>query len=61
MTTKQYLAALRKLDLTPASQATAAAIGLSVRRCQAIAAGAPVPGPVALLLAMYLEHGLPRE
>lgn len=61
MTTKQYLAALKKLALTPAGQATAAALGLSLRQCQRIAAGGPVPEPVALLLAMYLRHGLPRR
>ena len=60
MTTKQYLAALKKLDLTPSGKATAAALGLSVRQCQRIACGAaPVPEAVALLLAMYLEHGVP--
>lgn len=61
MTTKQYLAALKKLDLTPAGQATAKALGLSLRQCQRISAGAPVPEPVALLLAMYLTHGIPED
>jgi hypothetical protein len=60
MTTKQYLAALKKLGLTPSGKATVAALGLSLRQVQRIAAGAPVPGAVALLLAMYLKHGLPR-
>lgn len=60
MTTKQYLAALKKLDLTPAGQATAAALGLTVRQCQRIAAAdCPVPEPIARLLAAYLRHGLP--
>jgi hypothetical protein len=61
LTTKQYLAALMRLGLTPASKATAKALGLSVRHCQRLAAGAPVPEPVALLLAMYLAHGLPND
>lgn len=62
MTTKQYLAALKRLDLTPAGKATAAALGLSLRQCQRIAAGeSPVPTTVALLLAMYERHRLPIE
>jgi hypothetical protein len=59
MTTKQYLAALKKLGLSPASKATADALGLSVRQCQRVAAGQPVPETLAKLLTMYLEHGLP--
>jgi hypothetical protein len=55
MTTKQYLAALKKLGLTPASKATAAALGISLRHGQRIAAGAPVPAPVALLLRAKIE------
>lgn len=59
MTAKQYLAALKSLGLTPASKATAAALGLSLRQCQRIAAGdCDVPGPVDKLLRMYLRHGL---
>jgi hypothetical protein len=62
MTSKQYLAALKKLGLTPASQRTAALLGLSVRQCQRIAHGEQaVPRPAALLLAMYLRHGLPED
>jgi len=57
MTTKQYLSALRKLGLTPAGKATATALGLSLRQCQRIAAGAKIPKPVYLLLSMYLKHG----
>jgi hypothetical protein len=61
MTTEQYLHALKRLGLTPASKRTAEALGLSLRQAQRIAAGeCAVPGPVALLLAMYLKHGLPR-
>jgi hypothetical protein len=61
MTTKQYLAALKRLGLTPASKRTAAALGLTVRQCQRLAAGGNVSDSVALLLAMYLRHGLPSE
>ena len=59
MTTKQYLAALKKLELTPASKRTAALLGIGLRQAQNYAAGAEVSQPVALLLAMYLQHGLP--
>ena len=60
MTTKQYLAALKKLGLTPSGKATAAALGLTLRQCQRYAAGEQeVARPVELLLAMYLRHGLP--
>lgn len=61
MTNNQYLAALKKLRLTPASKATAEALGLSVRQVQRIAAGQDVPETVAKLIRMYLEHGLPDE
>ncbi len=58
MTTHQYLAALKKLGLTPAGKATAEALGLSLRQCQRIAAGARVPEPVAKLLdLMTLSSG----
>lgn len=61
MTTIQYLIALEKLGLKPASKATAEALGLSLRQCMRIAAGkCGVPGPVAKLLKSYLRHGLPR-
>jgi len=55
MTTTQYLAALKKLSLTRASHATADTLGLSLRQCQRIAAGADIPKPVALLLRALLE------
>ena len=58
MTTAQYLAALQRLGLTPAGKATAAALGLSLRQCQRIAAGAVVPRPVALLLMEYLRSSV---
>jgi hypothetical protein len=57
MTTKQYLAALKKLGLTPSGKATAEALGLSLRQCQRVAAGSvPVPEPVAIILRMVLEQ-----
>lgn len=59
MTTKQYLSALKQLGLTRASKATAAALGVTVRQCQRYADGdQDVPETVALLLRMYLRHGL---
>lgn len=61
MTNNQYLAALKKLGLTPSGKTTAAALGLSLRQCQRIAAGQPVPKTLAKLLAMYLRYGLPRR
>ena len=51
MTTKQYLAALKRLHLTPSGKPTAAALGVSVRQLQYYAAGRPIPQTVALLLA----------
>ena len=60
LTANQYLAALKKLGLTPASKRTAAALGLTVRQCQKYAAGTvAVPETVAKLIAMYLAHGIP--
>jgi hypothetical protein len=56
MTTNQYLAALKKLGLTPASKATAATLGLSVRQCQRFAAGAPIPETIAILLRLMLSQ-----
>lgn len=61
MTPKQFHDALKKLGLTTASQRTALALGVSVRRCQGYAAGETVPDPVARLLAMYMTHGLPPD
>lgn len=61
MANNQYLAALKRLGLTPASKATAEALGLSVRQVQRIAAGQAVPETVAKLLRMYLDHGLPAD
>jgi hypothetical protein len=56
MTRLEYLAALRKLGLTPHGKATARALGLSLRQCQRIAAGvSPVPRPLGKLLTLALR------
>jgi hypothetical protein len=59
MNTSQFNAALKRLGLTPASQQTAALLGVSVRHCQRLADGAPIQPATAMLLRLYLEHGLP--
>ncbi len=60
MTTQQYLAAIKRLGLSTASKRTAAALGLSVRHLQRIAAGqTELPSTAERLLAMYLVAGLP--
>lgn len=58
--TEKFNIALETLGLPVASKPTALVLGLSVRHVQRIAGGeeAPVPETVALLLAMYLKHGL---
>jgi len=64
MTKEQYLRALKKLDLGPASKATVRALGMSIRQIQAFKSGEQaVPEPVALLLRMYLLHpdSMPRD
>ncbi len=62
MTTQQYLAAIKRLGLSTASKRTSAALGLSVRHLQRIAAGqAELPAPAEKLLAMYDAHGLPAD
>jgi hypothetical protein len=62
MTTKQYLAALKKLSLQPHSKATAAALGISLRQCQRYAKGTQLPNrTIELLLREYLRSGLPRD
>jgi hypothetical protein len=61
MTTKQYHAALKELNLRPYGLETQAALGLSRRQLARLSAGdQDVPVPIALLLAMYLAHGLPE-
>jgi len=60
MTKAQYLAALKRLDLSPASQETADALGVTIRACQFYAAGdRPIPRMLELLLFMYELHGIP--
>jgi plasmid maintenance system antidote protein VapI len=59
MTTAQYLAALRKLGLPPYGKATCEALGLRPRQIARMASGeSDVTETVALLLRMYLRHGL---
>lgn len=61
MTTKQYLAALKKLGLGTHSNITRTRLGVSQRQLAYMASGeAPIPEPVGLLLEMYLRHGLPN-
>lgn len=62
MTTRQYLAALKRLGLTVAGKPTAEALGIGVRHCQRIAAEeVDIPLPVEKLIGMYLKHGLERR
>jgi hypothetical protein len=56
MTTKQYLAALKKLGLTRAGKATAETLGLTLRQCQRYAAGDPIPEPIAIILRLLVER-----
>jgi peptidase E len=57
MTKTQYLKALSALNLTPYSAAPY--LGISIRQSHRYASGEqPVAEPIALLLAMYLKHGL---
>lgn len=60
MSTGEYLNALKQLGLTTSSQATAVALGTRMRQLQRIGSGdIDVPSPVALLLDIYIQHGLP--
>lgn len=61
MTRNQYVAALNKLGLGRASKKTAEVLGLSVRQIQRFIGDdpQPIPDTIALLLEMYLKHGLP--
>jgi len=62
MTPEEYRKALERLDLTVASKATATALGMTIRHAQRVAAGTRAVHPaVALLLRMYLRHGIPKE
>ena len=53
MKTDQYLAALKSLGLTPASKATAAALGVSVRQIMRYNAGHRIPRYVEIILQLY--------
>ena len=58
MTPRQYLAALKELGLTVASQRTAKLLRINVRQSQRYASGhAAIPEPVEQLLQMYAKHG----
>jgi len=60
MTAAQFNTALARLDLTP--YAAAELLGVSRSTTHRFARGeATVSVPVALLLAMYLRHGIPNE
>lgn len=59
MTKDEYLTALAELGLKPHSKATAKRLGVSLRQIGYYAAGEPIQEPIALLLGMYLRHGLP--
>jgi len=62
MTKDEYIDALSELGLEPTDKLTAAALGVSIRQCQRIAIGERgITGTIALLLQMYLKHGLPRR
>ena len=56
LTKKQYLAALKKLNLSPSGRATAAALGVTVRQAQRYAAGAEVPLPIVIILRLMLDR-----
>lgn len=58
MTTREYLASLKNLGLTPASNETAERLGVSKRQAQRYAAGAPIPVPIAKLLRALRELDL---
>lgn len=56
MTPTEYLAALARLGLSPASQATARALGVTVRQAQRYASGVtPVPKMVEIVLGHMLR------
>lgn len=57
MTPNQYRAALARLGLTTAGQATAEALGVTLRTAQRYAAGeTPIPRTVELLLDALLRE-----
>jgi len=61
MTTTEYRAVLASLGLRTSDDVTQACLGLSRRQLIRIHQGySPVPGPLALLLEMYQQYGLPE-
>lgn len=57
MTTKQYLAALERLGLTPFSKATADALGIKPRMTRYYASGAAaIPAWAEITLRLYLSR-----
>lgn len=62
MTQADYLAALKKIGLSRASKATAAALGPTVRQCQRYASGtSAVPPTLAKLLRLAVQKRLTPE
>jgi hypothetical protein len=61
MTTAQYLEALKLLGLTPASKATAAALGMSVRQIQRYSVGGRIPEHVQTILRIYMMAARARR
>jgi hypothetical protein len=62
MTRDEYTAALDALELGHHALATARVLGCKLRTIQNYAQGVrPVPDTVALLLAMYQKHGVPKR
>jgi hypothetical protein len=62
MTADQFSAALKRLDLRPASQETARVLGVSVRHIVRLAGGKQsISEQTRLLLDMYKWHGIPKE
>ncbi len=58
MNTAQYLEALERLGLSPYGKGTCKALGMSPRAIARMATGGTVTPTVAILLQMYLRHGL---
>lgn len=58
MNKSEYLDALEKLGLTPASKTTARHLGLSVRQIQKYVEKHPqdIPEPIAKLIRAYVRH-----
>jgi len=59
MTAQQFRGALKRLGLS--IYAGGPALGLSLRQAQRIAAGSPVPRPVAKLLRLAEQQGITAE